>query len=76
MSSYDIHVALTARLQADGFAEFQIVFERLRHKDGWTNEKPVGEAAVRKYMNLLKNALDLLNKARVAHLDLRPQNIM
>jgi hypothetical protein len=81
VSSYDIHVALTARLQADGFAEFQtnsplIVFERLHHKDGWTNEKPVGEAAVSKYMDLLKNALDLLNKAQVAHLDLRPQNIM
>lgn len=52
-----------------------IVFECLHGKDGWTNEKPVDEAAV-EYINMLDTAVKLLNRAQVAHLDLRPQNIM
>ncbi len=52
-----------------------IVFPLLRMEDRWTNGKPPTEY-VEPYLRSLKIAVDVMNAARIAHLDLRPPNIM
>jgi hypothetical protein len=48
-----------------------IIYERLQ----WKNTRPKNEL-VDSYLFQLRLAVDILNKAKVAHLDLRPANIM
>jgi hypothetical protein len=52
-----------------------IVYPMLSEGDGWTNGKPPA-ALCELYLAKLRLAVDLLNAARVAHLDLRPENVM
>ena len=52
-----------------------ILFPFLRPEAGWTNGKPPTELA-HSYLLKLKAAVVSLNKAGVAHIDLRPPNIM
>lgn len=52
-----------------------IAFEFLRKVDGWRNDRP-SSAYVDSYLNNISKAIDIMNSAGVAHLDLRPRNIM
>ena len=52
-----------------------IVFNKLQQEDGWDNHKPPVELRD-DYIIKLSEAIDVLNSANVAHLDLRPSNIM
>jgi hypothetical protein len=52
-----------------------MLFPRLFPSDGWTTAKPPPELRA-VYVQHLRRAVQLLNLAGVAHLDLRPSNIM
>lgn len=52
-----------------------IVFEELTTSEGWSNGKPRPEQ-VPSYVKCVKEAVDILNAANIAHMDLRPANIM
>jgi hypothetical protein len=52
-----------------------IMFPRLSKEKGWSNDKPP-ERLHAAYLDQLRIACDLLNVRGVAHLDLRPANIM
>lgn len=45
------------------------------HLEGWSSAKPPPEQG-KEYIQLLTEAVDALNTAEVAHMDLRPANIM
>lgn len=67
--------------EKDGFTGMEwsfrplLLFPRLRSEDGWSTEKPP-RTLVNSYLICLSSAIDVLNRAGVAHLDLRPANIM
>jgi len=50
-----------------------IMFQNL---SGWRNDRPMVEIEVESYITKLTIAVDYLNQAGVAHMDLRPSNIM
>lgn len=52
-----------------------IIFPGLTVQDGWTNEKPPSDC-VSMYLEALAQAVAFLNRAQIAHMDLRPPNIM
>jgi hypothetical protein len=52
-----------------------ILFPRLSTNDGWTTRKPSRDLGAA-YVQHLRRAVHLLNRAGVAHLDLHPRNIM
>jgi hypothetical protein len=52
-----------------------MLFPRLSPNDGWTTRKPSPDL-VAAYVQHLRRAVHLLNRAGVAHLDLHPRNIM
>jgi hypothetical protein len=52
-----------------------VPFPLLCEKDGWSNNKPP-ESHAQAYINELCTAVSVLNDAEVAHMDLRPSNIM
>jgi serine/threonine protein kinase len=52
-----------------------IIFEHLKPTDSWSNSRPPNEKAT-KYLKTLKKAISVLTDAKVAHMDLRPSNIM
>lgn len=51
-----------------------VVYEEL-NADDWKNTKPPPDAA-EAYVNGVKKAVEIMNQAEVAHMDLRPANIM
>ena len=52
-----------------------VSFPVLCEKAGWSNNKPT-ERYVQAYIDELSTAVNVLNTAKVAHMDLRPSNIM
>ena len=52
-----------------------IAFDFLRHEEGWKNDRP-DLAFLDSYLDNISKAIDIMNTAGVAHLDLRPNNIM
>ena len=52
-----------------------ILFPLLKSNDGWSNDKP-SEKYKQSYVEQLGYAIAILNTAGVAHLDMRPPNIM
>jgi serine/threonine protein kinase len=52
-----------------------VSFPLLRKEEGWSNNKPL-ESHAQAYINELGRAVSVLNDAEVAHMDLRPSNIM
>jgi hypothetical protein len=52
-----------------------VVYPMLRKEDGWSSDKPSHEHRDM-YVHSLRLAVDLLNEAEIAHLDLRPENIL
>jgi hypothetical protein len=52
-----------------------MLFPRLSPNDGWTTAKPPPDLTAA-YVQHLRRAVHLLNRAGVAHLDLHPRNIM
>jgi hypothetical protein len=52
-----------------------VVFEHLNADDGWSINRPPSRL-VPAYLERLRLAIDLLNTAEVAHMDLRPANIL
>jgi hypothetical protein len=65
----------------NGFTDFHltnrplILFPRLCTNDGWRNDKPPIDLR-NLYLTQLRLANNVLNKAKIAHLDERPANIM
>jgi hypothetical protein len=53
-----------------------ILFPRLSRDDGWTNDKPARGLQQQRYLGQLELAIAALNTAKIAHLDLRPANIL
>jgi serine/threonine protein kinase len=53
-----------------------ILFPRLSPSDGWTDAKPALGIIQQLYLEQLKLAIDALNTAGIAHLDLRPANAL
>eukprot|EP01033_Poteriospumella_lacustris_P006763 gene6763-4877_t len=53
-----------------------ILFPRLSPDDGWTNNKPTQGSVQQLYLEQLNLAVAALNTAGIAHLDLRPANIL
>ena len=52
-----------------------IAFDFLSQYNGWRNDRP-SSAYTDSYLNNISKAIDIMNSAGVAHLDLRPSNIM
>ena len=52
-----------------------IAYEHLSQDRGWSNEKP-DRGLVPSYVECIKRAVDILNAAGIAHMDLRPSNIL
>jgi hypothetical protein len=53
-----------------------VVYRELQKSEGWQNRKPCGDAEVESYVASLEQVVHILNEAGVAHMDLRPANIM
>lgn len=52
-----------------------IIFDALKSSQGWKNTKP-DEVYVQEYLSHLYEIVTILNNSSIAHLDLRPANIM
>jgi hypothetical protein len=52
-----------------------IIYKYLDPKNGWSNKRPPCDL-VEKYLVKLAEVISILSKAKVAHMDLRPHNIM
>jgi hypothetical protein len=52
-----------------------IVYDKLSRERGWSNDKP-SEDVVNSYIECVIKAVGVLNAAGVAHMDLRPANIL
>ena len=79
--NFNLREVFVASCKNDGFSGFDlcfrplILFPRLPPRDGWRNDKPSAEL-IDSYLAQLHDVVSALNSASIAHLDMRPANIM